>query len=108
MLRSPKATETQSKVSAGKGSFSASQSASGGEMPWSISLSRPTSSIAALISVIHTCPEGPTRRANAAARSPLPEATSSTLEPSRTPESSIAKRFQSRCRPSDIRSFMRS
>jgi hypothetical protein len=74
----------------------------------SIILSRPTPSIAALMSVIHTWPVGPARFAKAAARSPLPEATSSTREPSRTPLISSVKRFHTRCSPSDMRSFITS
>ena len=62
----------------------------------------------AMALTVQTTPVGPTRRANAAARSPLPEATSSTLEPARTPLISMAKRFHSRCSPSDMRSFIRS
>ena len=107
-LRSPKAIVTQSNVSSGKGSFSPLQMAGGATWPWSITLSRPTTSMAPLMSVITTRPVGPARFAKASARSPLPEATSRTLWPGFTSAIWMAKCFHSRCMPSDMRSFMRS
>ena len=72
------------------------------------SLSRPAASIAPLMSVSTTSPVAPTRSAKSRARSPVPPARSSTRMPARTPVASTAKRFHSRCRPADMRSFMRS
>ena len=60
------------------------------------------------MSVSQTSPVGPTRRANARARSPDPPATSSTRSPARTPLTATVNAFHTRCRPSDIRSFIRS
>src|ERR1022692_2262196 len=107
-LRSPKAMLTQSKERAGKGSASALHCTAGSNMPSSSIRSRPTVSIAPLMSVSMTWPRSPTRCANRRARSAVPPATSRTRAPTRTPLASTAKRFQARCRPPDIRSFIKS
>ncbi len=112
MLRRPKAQVTQSKYSEGKGSFSPSHWAAGIMKPWSIRRSRPRTSMALLMSVSQTwpllLPPPATRLAKASERSAVPPATSSTRSPARTPETSMAKAFHRRCRPSDMRSFIRS
>src|SRR6185437_5657782 len=87
-LRRPKAMLTQSKLAAGKGSASASHCTAGISLPSFSMRSR--------------------RAANRRARSAVPPATSSTRALARTPEAAIAKRFQARCMPHDIRSFIRS
>jgi hypothetical protein len=58
--------------------------------------------------VCTTSPAGPTGRAKARARSPVPPAMSSTLSPGRTFATATAYAFQARCRPSDMMSFIRS
>src|SRR5665811_400178 len=75
-------------------------------MPSSSRRSRPTRSIALLISVSTTWPLLPTCFRNSRDRSAEPPATSSTRCPVRTLLTLIAKRFQMRCRPADIKSFM--
>ena len=108
MLRSPKATLTRSKLSAAKGSFSASHTSVGKDTPASSRRSRPVRSMASLMSVCTTRPVAPTFLANASARSPVPPAMSSTWSPGRTLAASTVYAFHARCRPMDIRSFIRS
>src|SRR5664280_814534 len=108
MLRSPNATLTRSKEALEKGSASASQSTVGRTIPSSIRRSRPWRSIASLMSVWTTVPVSPAGPAKARARSPVPPAMSSTLSPGRTLATATAYAFQARCRPSDMRSFIRS
>ncbi len=70
--------------------------------------SRPTLSMEALMSVKMTRPFGPTFCANSLDKSPLPPAMSNTVSPALTPLISTAKRFQVRCRPADMTSFIKS
>ena len=109
MLRRPKATETQSKVSEANGSFSASHSASGAKTPASISLSRPTREHRR-VDVGHPhLARGPGALGEGRARGRrCPRPRRARVEPSRTPLISMAKRFHARCSPSDMRSFIRS
>src|SRR5436309_2159226 len=107
-LRRPNPMQTQSNFRAGNGSASALHWAAGTRRPSSSMRSRPATSMAALTSVRTTLPDVPTRSAKRRARSAVPPATSSTALPRRTPLVSTANRFQARCSPADMRSFMRS
>jgi hypothetical protein len=108
MLRRPKATVTMSKWLSGNGSFSASHCATGASMPSSSRRSRPTPSMALLMSVSQTCPALPTLREKADDRSAVPPATSSTRSPGRGAAMSMANFFHRRCKPIDMRSFITS
>ena len=109
MLRSPKATLTRSKVSAGNGRFSASQSKVGSTRPSSSRRSRPLRSIASLMSVCTTMP---------VAADALGERAREVAGAAGDVEHAVARaagRRPRRCRPStpdagpsDIRSFIRS
>src|SRR5258706_11275979 len=107
-LRSPNAIETMSNARSANGRASALHWIVGRMRPASSILSRPSASIAPLMSVCTTVPDGPTRAAKSFARSPVPPAKSSTRLPARAPETSTAKRFHNRCSPADMTSFITS
>ena len=60
------------------------------------------------MSVSQTSPVAPARWANALARSPVPPAMSSTFMPGRTFAWRTVNAFHTRCRPTDITSFITS
>src|SRR5690606_25596597 len=101
---------TRSKLLLGSGRCSALASTNSTlpTRPSSISRSRPRLSMASLMSDTTTLPSGPTRRASLAARSPVPAARSRQCMPRLTWARLMACIFHSRCRPRDIRSFIRS
>ena len=110
MLRRPKAMVMQWKLLSSNGRHSPLTWATWvlWPQPASISRSRPTASMASLMSASTTWPLSPTRRENLIARSPVPPARSSTFWPGRTPASSRVMRLSTRWLPMEIRSFMTS
>ncbi len=110
-LRMPNAMVTASKLLSGNGSASALASMNAMSCRVFATRSRPTASISALMSATVMRVPGPARSAMRKATSPVPPARSRTLKlvsPFGGLTAVTSASFQPRCRPPDIRSFIRS